>query len=273
MPRASKFFAGSRPRVFGHKGSAGTTPENTIVSLDQGVADGADVLEFDVCLTKDKRLVVCHDPTVDRTTNGTGRIADLTLAQIKELDAGYHFQPAGSTDHPFRGQGITIPTLDDVLERFPHILLDIELKGDAPETAPIFLALLKRFDRMDDGSIICSSFSHKLLRAVRKLAPQLATSYSQRENIAWVVLTKLHLRTLRPRRAPARVLQLPFKRNRMTIVTPQLVKLAHALDLEVHVWTVNDESDMRRLLAMGVDGIFSDYPERLRRIVDAFRRT
>jgi glycerophosphoryl diester phosphodiesterase len=273
MLRASKFFAGKRPRVFGHKGAAGTTPENTIVSLDQGVADGADVLEFDVCLTKDKRLVVCHDPTVDRTTNGTGRIADLTLAQIKELDAGYHFQLAGSTDHPFRGKGITIPTLDEVLERFPHTLLDIELKGDDPETAPIFLALLKRFDRLDDGSVICSSFSHKLLRPVRKLAPQLATSYSQRENIAWVVLAKLHLRARPSRRVATRVLQLPFKRNRITIVTPRLVKLAHALDLEVHVWTVNEENDMRRLLAMGVDGIFSDYPERLRRVVDAFGRT
>jgi len=234
---------------------------------------GADILELDVFITRDKRPVVCHDPTVDRTTNGTGRIADLTLAQIKRLDAGFRFQPAGSANYPFRAQGITIPTLDEVLEAFPQTPLNIEVKGETTEIVPIVLTLLERFGRLNDGSVVCSSFTHKLLRAVRRQAPQMVTSYSSRENIGWVTRSRLRLPPLRraKQHAQARVLQLPVKRNRMTIVTPRLIKFAHALGCEVHAWTVNEESEMRRLIAMGVDGIFTDYPARLRRVIDALR--
>jgi glycerophosphoryl diester phosphodiesterase len=222
---------------------------------------------MDLQLTKDSYIVVCHDETVDRTTNGTGRIDQLTLAQIQALDAGYHFAGVGANPHPFRGKGICIPTLEEVLDAFPGVPLNVELKNGTQGMVRRFVALLDKHGRLHDGSVLVSGFEHATLSRVRRAAPSLPTGFSVREIALAVARSRVPARK-RPQ-SFKRAFQVPVKRSRITIVTPRFVAFAHKIGCEVHVWTVNDEREMHRLLDMGVDAIFSDYPAILRRVIDS----
>src|SRR6185369_11672155 len=125
-------FPGPLPRAFGHRGAAGVAPENTIVSFRRGCADGADVLELDVHATADGEIVVLHDPTLERTTDGAGAVAALRFAEIERLDAGHRFTPDGGRTFPFRGTGVRVPRLGDLLREFPGMPLNIEIKQETP---------------------------------------------------------------------------------------------------------------------------------------------
>lgn len=263
MPRNRGFFASGYPRVIGHRGTAGTAPENTMISFQLAALIGVDILEGDCHLTKDKFVVVCHDATVDRTTNGTGRIKEMTLAQIQSLDAGYNFCLKG--EFPYRGMGIVIPLLEDVLAAFPEFPINMETKADDPELRRIYFALLSKYGRLHDRSILSAGDKHSMLRKIRRETPY--SCCSRLEATVMVVMARLGLRPLISRRATA--LQVPVRRGWLEIVTPRVIRAAHALGIEVHVWTINDVEEMRRLLDMGVDGIFTDFPEVLRRLVDS----
>lgn len=262
-------FAGKRRRVFGHRGAAGAAPENTLVSFRRALLDGADVLEMDVHLTRDGYIVVCHDPKVDRTTNGVGAIKNLNLDEIRRLDAGYRFQAADGT-FPYRGQGIQIPLLEEVLQEFPDIAFNIELKAKDPALISKFSALLRKFGRLDDQSVMVAASNHRLVRRIRRACSTCPTTFSRREIAISILLARLQW-SAKPNSQMVRSFQVPLRRGRVRIVTPAFVRYAHALGCEVHVWTINDEAEMRRLLEMGVDGIFTDFPGRLRKIVDAFQ--
>lgn len=292
---STPYFSGRRPRILGHRGAAGVCPENTLVSFRQAKADGADVLEMDVHLTKDKHVVVCHDPMVDRTTNGKGRIAQMTLAELKQLDAGYNFvakQPgagtkamppsAGAADagakakppsaaaadagFSFRGKGVTIPTFEEVLGEFPDTPINVEIKANNSELIEAFFALLRKYGRLDEVSVLVAANVHSLVVDIRRHNAK-ASSFSRREVAKFMLLSRFGLvRLFRPRGGKA--FQVPVNRGRLKIVTPSFVRNAHKLGLEVHVWTINDEREMRRLLDMGVDGIFTDHPALMRRLLD-----
>lgn len=265
-----RFFAGRRPRVIGHRGAAGEAPENTIASFDLAVAGGADILEMDVHLTKDKYVVVCHDPTVDRTTNGHGRIEDMTLAEVQALDAGYNFCVDGK--YPYRSKGIVIPLFEEVLQRYPDKPMNVEPKADddpastidKDELRELFLALLARYGRLYDGSVVGAGNDHNVVRKMRRVLD--VTSCSQREITFFVVMTRLHLV---PRISRRSALQVPVRKGGIEIVTPRFIRYAHARGIEVHVWTINDEGEMRRLLNMGVDALFTDFPAKMRKLVDS----
>lgn len=261
-----RFFEGRRPRLMAHRGASCEAPENTLPAFELAVGYGADILEMDVWLTADGHVVVCHDETVDRTTNGTGAIPQMTLAQVQALDAGYRFTADGGNTFPYRGRGVVIPTLQQVLEAFPHTPLNIEIKHNSDAAVRSTILLLERYGRVKDGSVIVAALDHDLIRRIRRFSRDVLTSTSQRESgrmlaAAWSRLPVFW--------TPGVAFQVPPKRGLLPVVSGRFVTAAHKRGLEVHVWTIDDEQQMRRLFDMGVDGLFTNNPALARRVIDA----
>lgn len=260
-------LAGRRPLVIAHRGASGTAPENTLAAFQMAVDVGADALELDVRLTRDCEVVVCHDETLDRTTSGYGKISEHDYDDLRWSDAGYRFTMDEGRSFPFRGQGVRIPLLAEVLQKFPTTPLIVELKENDVVLASRTVEVLRRHGRLNDGSVMITSFIHSQLRQVRQLAPGLLSGCSNLENVRLLTASTLHARRLFGR--PQAAFQLPVRKFRLPITTPRVVATAHALGMEVFTYTVNDWADMRRFLDMGVDGIFTNYPHRLRIVVNS----
>lgn len=249
--------------VVGHRGAAGLAPENTLPSFAAALEHGAHMLELDVWPTRDGSIVVLHDATVDRTTNGTGRITDMTLAEAKALDAGYRFSPDGGQTFPWRGQGVTIPTLEEVLLAHPDTPFIIEVKYSDPAVVPTVLDVIDGAGAR--GRVMIGSFHSEVVQRVRELAPDIPTSYGQEEALRYVIAQRLGLGAfLKPK---ASALQLPEWYGALRVVNPGFARLARRQGLDLHVWTVNDEESMLRLVGVGVDAIITDYPDRLQRVL------
>ena len=228
-----------------------------MAAFDHALALGADGLELDVHLARDGVVVVHHDATLERTTNGRGAIASCTAAQLRELDAGYWFTgPDADGGFPFRNTGVHIPTLASVLSRYPGVPLLIELKGQDVELARHMVALV-RSARAEDR-VACGSFSRRLLREVRRAAPEVRTGASHEET-RWALYRSWAGCPVR--RTPYREFQIPERSGRTTIVTPRFVAHAHRAGVAVKVWTVDEPADIDRLLDWGVDAIISDRPD------------
>ncbi|MDZ7704897.1 MAG: glycerophosphodiester phosphodiesterase [Trueperaceae bacterium] len=258
-----QLFAGEPVAVVAHRGGAGVAPENTMLAFERAVALGVDGLELDLHLSADGHIVVIHDPTVDRTTDGTGRVSDLTLAELQTLDAGYAFAAADGT-FPYRGQGLTIPTLDEVLSAFPNLPVNMEIKPDTDgRLVPALAELLQDHDALD--RVVVTSFDGALLRDFRDRLPGVATNLGADELRVFYVLQRLKLHGWY--RPPGEMLMIPEVYGDLRLVTPGLLDAASSLGLSVHVWTVNEPDDMRRLMAMDIDGIITDYPGRLQDVI------
>ena len=259
----SSVFTGEPVAVVAHRGGAGDVPENTMLAFGRAREVGVDGLELDLHLSADGHIVVIHDPTVDRTTNGTGRVADLTLAELQTLDAGYHFAADDGT-FPYRSRGLTIPTLDEVLSAFPNLPVNMEIKPDTGgRLVPALAELLQDHDALD--RVVVTSFDGALLRDFRDRLPGVATNLGADELRVFYVLQRLKLHGWY--RPPGEVLMIPEVYGDLRLVTPSLLDAASSLGLSVHVWTVNEPDDMRRLMAMDIDGIITDYPGRLQDII------
>lgn len=258
-------YLSGAPLLLAHRGGAALAPENTLVAFRQAIEWwGADILEIDVQPTRDGEVVVLHDATVDRTTDGRGRAVDLPFAEISALDAGYRFTPDEGRTHPYRGQGVRIPTLKEVLEAFPDHRINVEIKDgraarraveivrEARATNRVLLAAGRRRDRLAAGPY-----------------PG-ATSAAEEELRAFYLMHRLHLADWY--RPTVDALQLPHRHRGREVPTARFVHDAHRLNLAVHVWTVDEESDMERLLANGVDGIVTDRPDRLARVLHRYAR-
>jgi glycerophosphoryl diester phosphodiesterase len=258
------FFAGAdaRPWVIAHRGGALLWPENTLHAFLGAAALGADVLEADVHATADGTLVLLHDFTVDRTTDGTGAIASLTAAEARRLDAGYRWSPDGGETHPLRGAGLTLPTVDELLTTFPAVRLNLELKPDDTAAAERLCAAVRAHGAAD--RVLLASFHHGVVRAFRRACPEVATTASTRET--QVLFAVARLRLARAYTPPAQAVQAPERRGRVHVLTPGFVRAAQRRGMHVHAWTVNDSTAMRRLLDAGVDGIITDRPDLLLRI-------
>jgi glycerophosphoryl diester phosphodiesterase len=257
------FFKANHPLVIAHRGGAGLAPENTILAFQNAYHMGVDVLEMDVHLTRDGHLVVIHDSTVDRTTNGHGRVRDMTLAEIKSLDAGYRFSTDGGKTFPFRGKGVTIPTLEEVLSAFPDARLNIEIKPDDERAADKLVELIKAHHA--ENRVLVLSFHSKPLSRFRALLPDAATAASKNEITLFWVMDKLYMwRIFRPK---PDALQIPVRWGRYHIYSPRFVRDAHRMGMEVHVWTVDDPQEMKRLLDDGVDGIITNRPDLLMKVL------
>lgn len=261
--------------AYAHQGGAWEYPSSTLAAIDHALEAGATGIELDVHATADGHLVVCHDATVDRTTDGSGIIAEMGLDEVQALDPAYWFIPGADTthgrapeDYPFRGRApddhdFRIPTLEEVLERFPGIVLNLDIKQTAPVASPYegaLASLLRRYERTDD--VIVASFLDVATDTFRKLAPQVPTSAGTAAVAAfWRALHEGR----RPDPLPHVALQVPEERGGILIVDEAFVEAAHSLGLAVHVWTVNEPNSMRRLVETGVDGIVTDLPTTLAR--------
>lgn len=253
-----------RPIVMAHRGGMGLYPPNTLYAFEHALELGSDVLEMDIHQSADGEIIVRHDPTVDATTNGSGAIKDLSLEQIRSLDAGYTWKEDGGSSYPYRGQGITIPTLGEVLAAFPQARLNIDIKPDDPEVLVPFVHLLHKHNALD--RVLVASFHDRQLRTFRRLCPQVATAAGVNETRNFYILNQLGLGAIYQPRAQA--FQPPEATRRQRIVSERFVRGSHAHNMQVHVWTVNAEEDMERLLSWGVDGIISDYPDRLLKLIN-----
>ena len=250
-------------QVFAHRGGGGLIPENTLEAFVYSARMGVDVLELDVHATADGTLVVHHDSSVDRTTDGRGRVNELTLDQLKKFDAGYVFSTDGGQTFPYRGKGITVPTLREIFEALPEMTFNIEPKQRAPSIVASLCALIR--DRKMTGKTIVGSFNQMALDDFRRLCPEVATSASPSEVSQFLALQKTGIAdSYSP---PMQALQVPRNLGSLQIVTKDFVEAAHRRNLKVHVWTINETADMQSLIEMGVDGIMTDYPDRLLRLL------
>jgi|AGTN01.1.fsa_nt_gi Glycerophosphoryl diester phosphodiesterase len=254
------------PLVIAHRGASADAPENTLPAFLLAVQARADICELDVHLSKDGVLVVIHDATVDRTTNGTGKVRDFTVAELRALDAGYRFTVDSGKTNPYRGSGVTIPTLEEVLVAHPNQKFLIELK-DSRELAAIKLhdqiSKLNAFDRVIVQLI---GVKHKIGRKVRKIDGRLVTGHTSKEIATFLLLSRLRLTRLFKTRGIT--FEVPQKKYRYKVVTPLFVRQAHKAGIAVVVWTVNSPADMKRLCDMQVDGLVTDSPRTARQLLD-----
>ena len=261
------YFDAPHPWVVAHRGGSALAPENTMEAFRRAEALGVDVLEMDLHVTADGAFVVIHDSTVDRTTNGHGLVADMTLAQLQALDAGYRFRDdAGG--YPFRGTGVTVPSFESVLRQFPHTRLNPEMKDFTVEQARRLCGVLRQFDAVD--RVLVSAFGQPPMTAFRAACPEVATGATRREAILFYCLNQARLG--RVFRSPAAAMQLPLRFHGRGVITPALLEAARESNRPVQVWTVNDEEAMRRLLSMDVQGILTDRPSRLLALLGRARR-
>jgi glycerophosphoryl diester phosphodiesterase len=256
-------FTGLKPRVFGHRGAAGLAPENTLPSFALGLALGADVLELDVHASRDGVIVVMHDPTLERTTDGSGPLREQTWPALQRLDAGYHFSRDGG-DFPYRGQGVRIPTLEQLLLAFPHAACNIEIKQEEP---PIVDAVVHLIRRLHAGDRVLLAAEHdSIMTEIRRQAGEIPSSFAAGEVAAFISrLTESGFDAYHPAGC---ALQIPPRFGPIELVTADSVAAAHRCGLEVHVWTIKQRDEMEQLLALGVDGIISDLPGLARVVVD-----
>jgi glycerophosphoryl diester phosphodiesterase len=247
--------------------------------MQQAVGAGADAIELDVHATADRQLVVCHDATIDRTTDGHGAIAAMHLEDLAELDNAYWWVPGEVVahdreeyDYVYRGRAmfetsLRIATLREVLTSFTGVFLNLDIKQTAPDVEPyegLLAELLREFDRRDD--VIVASFSDAATDAFSAVAPEFATSYGVDATAVFWQAVQDGV-TPPPTRHVA--LQVPSTYDEVVVVDDRFVAIAHEQGLAVHVWTIDEPDDMARLIDLGVDGIMTDRPAAL----DAVLRT
>ncbi len=265
---------------YAHQGGAREAPSSTLLAMRQALEAGAVALELDLHATADREVVVCHDATVDRTTNGTGCIAEMTLEAVQSLDNAYWWVPGSVVDHrgdstayPLRGRApadpeLRIPTLPEVLEAFPAAYVNVDIKRTAPAVEPyerLVADLLREHGREDD--VIVASFFDAATDAFSSLAPEISTAAGL-EAMAGFYFAVRDGAEPPPMRHHA--LQVPPTHEGSTVVDTAFVEAAHDAGLAVHVWTIDEAEEMERLIGLGVDGIMTDRPSVL---ADVLRST
>jgi len=259
------FFAGEAGgvQVIAHRGGAQLRPENTLLAFEHALALGADMLEMDVRATADGVLVALHDATVDRTTEGRGPVDGLTLAALRTLDAAYRWSPDGGRSTPFRGQGVRVPALADVFARFPLTRMVVEIKPPDPALAAVLCDLIRGAGMR--SRVMVASMHEAVLDAFRARCPEVSTSMGPGEARLFYLASLVYLSdAISP---AAQALQIPYGFGERVLATPEVAAAARGRNLALHVWTVNDEKRMRRLLDIGVDGIMTDRPDLLLRLL------
>jgi glycerophosphoryl diester phosphodiesterase len=231
-----------------------------MVAFQGAVQLGYRYLETDLRTTKDGVMVTIHDETLDRISDGSGPVHALTLAELKRLDAGYRFSLDGDQTFPFRGKGVTVPTLAEVTQAFPDICLNLDIKQKEPPLVEALATFIEEQGAHD--RILAGSFHDRILKEFRRRTDgRVATSAASREARLFWLASRLRLtRFLRP---AYDALQVPARQGSLPVVDRRFVQAAHRLGIQVHVWTVDEREEMHRLLNLGVDGLMSDRPDLL----------
>lgn len=244
-----------RPLIMGHQGGEKQWPSNTMLAFRQAQALGVDVLDMDVHLSKDDQLVLMHDTTVDRTTDGHGSIRELSWEQLSKLDAGYHFSLDGKT-YPYRGQGLRIPRLEEVLQEFPKMRLGIEIKQAPLAAAARLTELIRRYHAED--RILLAGFDPAMMAEQRRLLPEVASSATPGEVRIFWIASALHLESFTA--ADYAVLQIPLEHDGRRLVTQRLVEAAHNRGIAVLPWTLDKDEEVEVARQAGCDGFNTNLP-------------
>ena len=249
---------GDWPVNLAHRGASARAPENTLEAFRLAVEAGAGGLELDVHVTRDGEVVVIHDASVDRTTDGSGAVAEMELEEIRRLDAGYRFSPDGGRTFPYRGRGARIPTLTEVYASFPEARVNADIKKAQSGAEEAVLRVI-RSAGAEERTLIAST-EHAVVRRFRRISRgHIATAASRREIAAFYVLSRARLGALA--RPVYDALQVPVEHRGIELVTPRFLRAARSTGVRVDVWTINDAAQMRWLLDLGVSGIMTDHPE------------
>ena len=265
------FFEKKKTRTYNiaHRGGAALAPEETLEAFAKSEEAGADMFEYDVHITKDGHLIASHDATVDRITTGTGYINDLTLTEIKALDAGEKFVDVNG-ESPYKGQGVQLATVEEIFLLFPHKRAVIELKDtNRPELYEAMnqeiWRLIQQYNMED--KVIIASFDHKINQRFKEISNG-HVAIGAGESEATSYLTKMILRLNGLAHTDAQAFQLPTTQHGLDLTQKNIINGSRQRGLDVYYWTINDEGTMRDLIAKGVDGIMTDNPELLEKVLN-----
>ncbi len=249
------YFDLPTPHLFAHRGASGEAPPNTMPAFERAVALGIPYLETDCHATRDGELVLCHDETVDASTDGSGEISSYRFADLMQLDAGHQFSSDGKT-FPFRGQGIRIPRLAELLERFPEARVNLEIKPGGRAVVESVIQVIRDADA--SSRVLLAAADDAVMEQIRKLDPGTAVGSSTGEVVAFFrAIQEDRVAEFEP---SGHALQIPTEFAGNPLITPECLAAARHHGVFVHVWTINDRAEMRLLLEAGVDGIMSDLP-------------
>lgn len=256
-------FLEPMPKVFAHRGDSHNYPENTLEAFNSAIEMKVDVIETDVHLTKDDKIVIWHDDTLDRNTNGSGKVTDHTLDELKKLDAGFTFTKDGGKTFPFRDKGIQLATFEEALITCPNQRFNVDLKTKSLTLVDKFYELLEKHNAFD--RVCVSSFHTINLEQMRQRHSKVTTSASFKEVLSSVIKNKFGMSF---KKGDGLMMQMPAKTKLLTTITPSYVKMMHENNHILQIWTINEETEMRRLLKMGVDAIMTDNPELLIKVLN-----
>ncbi len=258
------FFDPARPVVIGHRGAAGTHPENTIAAFAAALDQGAHILESDVHVSRDGVPILLHDPDVDRVTEAKASAGDLDWSEIRALDAGYRFENA-SGDHSERGRGHRIPSLKEAFAAFPQARFNLEIKCHDLPAIQRTLSLVEQFDR--SARTLLAAGEDPIMQDLRAALAHHPAEPAVGASLGEIVAVISSALSGDPNKTPippgVMALQIPPDFADRPLATAELIDFAHANEVEVHVWTINDLKEIEALLARGADGIITDFPGRM----------
>jgi glycerophosphoryl diester phosphodiesterase len=256
----TEFFDPPRPRAMAHRGASGDYPENTLPAFVAARDAGAPYIELDIHMTLDGRVVVAHDDDLKRVGNSEGVISEMTLAELSRVDAAHNFTPAAGVSgrFPFRGLGIHVPELEEVFAACPQQRFVVEIKQHRPSLVGALIGVIDRAGMRRRVLVACEHQSP--IDEFREAAPDIPTNFPTGEVAAFLMSLPPGAPPCIPR---GEALQIPPEHQGWKMATAETVAAAHRMGVEMHIWTVNEEAEMRALLAMGVDGIITDFPARL----------
>ncbi|WP_285763752.1 glycerophosphodiester phosphodiesterase [Biformimicrobium ophioploci] len=256
---------GQYPLVISHADDSGIGlyPGNSMLFLEEMTKLGVDVLEMDVQLTEDGYIVLMHDETVDRTTEGSGEISQMTLAQLRQLNVGYNWSKDGQS-YPYRASPLQIPTIEQVFTEFRGWPMIIEIKPSSPELGRRLCETVSTY--LKEKEVMVSTRHQHVMDAFRKDCPRVATGATENEVRRFVYASLARLpELLEPE---YRALHIPMRSGNIELVNRRTLRHANKLGLQTHVWTVNQEPEMRSLVELGTEGIMTDRPDLLLQVLD-----
>jgi len=266
VPKQPDVFAGlKKPLLIAHQGGEQLAPSNTIMAFDLAKQYDVDVLETDIHMTKDGQLVTIHDATVDRTTDGKGRVDSFTLEELQKLDAGYYFKDLQG-NYSFRGKGAYIPTLEELFQKYgKEYYFNVEIKDRYPQTGDSTIEqklweLIQKYGL--EKKVIVNSFDNSIVQRFQDFAKgEVPLGAGKAEVIKFVIANKAFLPGFY--RPSSQVLQIPTADSGFDLKTQPVIDDAHRLNMQVHYWTINDKDMMKELINKGADGIMTDRPDLL----------
>lgn len=251
---------GQKPWIIAHGGSKALWPENTMMAIDGSMNLGVDALEMDVRLTKDDILVLRHDETIDRMSNGEGKVRDFSFAELQQFNFGHGFENLDG-DTPYKNIIVPIAKLEDVFSKYEGTYMNVELKDegdDGIKAADLLKALIDKYD-MQNRVLVASFHDDVMKHYCRETDKSYPMSTAKKETTKMILTTKTATGILYAPEAVAT--QIPVESSGLNLAKKRIVKSAHRHNMAVHYWTINDKEDMKTLIEMGADGLITDRPD------------